>query len=65
MTIQTITIELPEATYRSATHLAQLTQRSLADILQESLARTLPPLDDVGREEALELAHMSLLLTTR
>lgn len=57
----TITLELPEALYRTASKLAQVTQRPLAEILQESLAHTLPPLDDVPAEEADVLARMSTL----
>jgi hypothetical protein len=52
MSTQTVTIELPEALYRSANQVAQATQRPLADILQESLAHSLPPLDDVPPEIA-------------
>ena len=61
MTSQSITIELPEHLYRSARHLAQATQRPLADILQESLSHTLPPLDDVSPDEAEALAQLSTL----
>jgi predicted transcriptional regulator len=58
---QTITLELPEHLYRMVSKLAQVTKRPLAEILQESLAHTLPPLDDVSGEEADVLAHMSTL----
>lgn len=58
---QTITLELPEHLYRTVSKLAQLTKRPLAEILQESLAHTLPPLDDVPAEEADVLAPMSTL----
>ena len=57
----TITLELPEPLYRTVSRLAQVTKRSLAEILQESLAHTLPPLDDVPAAEAEVLAHMSNL----
>lgn len=43
---QTITLELPEHLYRTVNTLAQVTKRPLAEILQESLAHTLPPLDE-------------------
>lgn len=61
MTTQTITLELPESLYRSASQIAQATKRPLADIVKESLAHTLPPLDDLSAEEAEILAHMSSL----
>jgi predicted transcriptional regulator len=61
MSSHTITLELPEHLYRAASKLAQTTQRPLAEILQESLAHTLPPLDDVSAEEADHLAQMSML----
>ena len=58
---QTITLELPEHLYRTVSKLAQVTNRPLAEILQESLAHTLPPLDDIPAEEADVLVHMSTL----
>jgi predicted transcriptional regulator len=58
---QTITVELPESLYRTVSTLAKVTKRPLAEILQESLAHTLPPLDDVPAEEAEILAHFSTL----
>jgi hypothetical protein len=61
MSTQTVTIELPEALYRSANQVAQATRRPLADILQESLAHSLPPLDDVPPEDVVELAHLSTM----
>lgn len=61
MSMQTVTLELPESLYRSAARIAQATQRPLVDILQESIEHTLPPLDDVSVEEAEELAQLSSL----
>jgi hypothetical protein len=61
MVSQTITFELPEHLYRTVHILAQVTKRPLAELLQESLMHTLPPLDDVPTEEAEVLAHMSIL----
>lgn len=61
MSTQTVTIQLPEHLYRSASQLAHTAKRPLAEILQDSLAHTLPPLDDVDPEEAEELARLSLL----
>ena len=53
--------ELPEYLYRTVSTLAQVTKRPLAEILQDSLAHTLPPLDDVPAKDAEVLAHMSTL----
>jgi predicted transcriptional regulator len=61
MPSQTITLELPEPLYRTVCTLAQVTKRPLAEILQESLAHALPPLDDVPPEEAEILARMSTM----
>lgn len=61
MSTQTVILELPETLYRSAAQVAQVTKRPLIDILQESIAHTLPPLDDVSPAEAIELAQLSTL----
>lgn len=61
MSTQIVTLELPESLYQSAAQVAEATQRSVADIVQESLAHTLPPLDDVSPAEATELARLSTL----
>ena len=58
---QRITLELSEHLYSTVSKLAQVTNRPLTEIIQESLAHTLPPLDDVPGEEAGVLAHMSTL----
>lgn len=59
--MQTVTLELPEALYRSAHQIAEATRQPLEAVLQASLAHALPPLDDVPPEEAVELAAMALL----
>lgn len=64
MATQTVTLELSESVYRSAIHVAQVTQRPLADILQKGIEHTLPPLDDLSSEEANELARLSVLTDT-
>jgi len=61
MSTQNVTIQLPEHLYRSANQLAFTMKRPLSEILQDSLAHTLPPLDDVPPEEADELARLSQL----
>ncbi len=61
MTTQTITLKLPEPLYRSARQVAEATRRPLEAILMDSIARTLPPLDDVSPAEAAELAKLASL----
>lgn len=61
MDTQTITLELPDPLYRFATEVAQATNRPVAEIIQESLARALPPLDDVPSDEFAEFARLSTL----
>ncbi len=61
MASQQITLELPDSLYRTVTKLAKVTQRPVGEILQESLAHTLPPLDDIPADEADVLARMSTL----
>ena len=38
MSTQTVTLQLPEHLYRSASQLARVAKRPLADILQDSLS---------------------------
>jgi hypothetical protein len=61
MALQIITLELPEELYHSADQMARVTNRPLAELVANSLAHTLPPLDDVPDEEAESLAKLSLL----
>ncbi|MBE2219997.1 MAG: hypothetical protein IAF02_00570 [Anaerolineae bacterium] len=61
MSTQNVTTQLPEHLYCSANQLAFTMKRPLSEILQDSLAYTLPPLDDVPPEEADELARLSQL----
>lgn len=61
MTTQTITLELSESLYRSAKHIAEVTKRPIEEIVEESLAHTLPPLDDVEADDAEILARLSSL----
>lgn len=64
MTMQTITLRLPEPLYRTARQMAQVAKRPIETVLQDSLMAVLPPLDDVGPDEALELARLALLNDT-
>jgi len=57
--MQTVTIELPEPLYRFACQVAEVTKQPLEAILRDSIAHTLPPLDDVPPEEAVELAKLA------
>jgi len=61
MTTQTITLKLPEPLYRSARQVAEATRRPLEAILTDSIARMLPPLNDVSPEQAAELAKLTCL----
>ena len=61
MTVQTITLRLPEPLYRTARQIAQVTKRPIEAVLQDSLSAVLPPLDDVEPNEAAELARLALL----
>lgn len=61
MTLQTITLRLPEPLFRTARQMAQVTKRPIEAVLQDGLAAMLPPLDDVGPDEAAELAGLALL----
>ena len=61
MTVQMITLRLPEPLYRTARQIAQVTKRPIESVLQDSLSAVLPPLDDVEPNEAAELARLALL----
>ena len=61
MTMQTVTLKLPEPLYRSARQVADATKQPLEALLTDSIARTLPPLNDVSPEEATELAKLASL----
>ena len=61
MTVQTITLRLPEPLYRTARQMALVTKRPIETVLQDSLSAVLPPLDDVEPNEAAELARLALL----
>lgn len=59
MTWQTVTLKLPETLYRFARQMAEVTQTPLEVVLRDSIAHTLPPLDDVAPGEAAELARLA------
>ena len=59
MTAQTVTLELSEAIYRQARQMAAVTRKPMETLLQESIAHSLPPLDDVSPQQAFELAQLA------
>lgn len=61
MTIQTVTLNLPESLYERAKHAAETLKRPVEDVIVDTLASTLPLLDDVPAEMVGELAAMTHL----
>ncbi|MBX7236160.1 MAG: hypothetical protein K1X65_17385 [Caldilineales bacterium] len=59
--MQSITLSLPEPLLRSARQIAEVTQRPIEHVIEDSIARTLPPLDDVPQAEVADLAALALL----
>ena len=59
--MQTVTLQLPEPLYYSARQISKATKRSVEVVLRNSITHALPPLDDVPKDEAAELAAMALL----
>ena len=57
MTTQ-VTVTLPDAVYRNAVRLAQLTQREVGDVLADTLALSLPMLPD-DTEVAVPIGELS------
>ncbi len=64
MSQTTITLEIPESLYRTASQVAKATKRPIEEIVRESLTHMLPPLDDVPTDQAEELALLSSLDNT-
>ncbi len=59
MTAQTVTLELSEAIYRQARQMAAVTRKPMETLLQESIAHSLPPLDDVSLQDSIQLAQLA------
>jgi hypothetical protein len=60
--VRTVTVELPETLYRQAEETAAATSLSLEEVLAQSIALSLPPLeDDIPTELRAELSAMMLL----
>ncbi len=57
MTMQRITLDLPEAIVERAQTAAQLLQRSLEDVLTAALAAALPDVEDAPPDMQAELAQ--------
>jgi len=58
MTIQTVTLNMPESVYQRAKQAADVLKRPVEDVIVDALASTLPSLDDVPAEMVSELAAM-------
>ena len=61
MTIQTVTLNMPESLYQRAKQAADALKRPVEDVIVDTLASTLPLLDDVPGEMVGELAAMAHL----
>jgi hypothetical protein len=61
MTLQAVTLHLPEPVYRRAKHAAEALQRPVEDLIIDTLTSTLPVLDDVPTEMVSEIAAMTHL----
>jgi len=61
MSTQAVTLNLPEPVYQRAKQAADILQRPLEDVIVDTLASTLPALDDVPAEMVSEVAAMAHL----
>lgn len=61
MSVQAITLNLPDIVYQRAKQAADVLKRPLEDVLVNTLATTLPALDDAPLEMASELATLAQL----
>lgn len=62
MTLKTVTVTLPETLYRRAKETAEATDRSLQEVLEQSIALSLPPLeDDLPANVRATLSALTLL----
>jgi hypothetical protein len=58
---QTVTLELPQTIYLPAKRMAEVTNRSLEDLLVRALEASLPPLDGLPSELAEDLVELESL----
>lgn len=61
MTIQTITLNLPDELYQRAKHAAEALKRPMEEVIIETLGAVWPPLDDVPPEMVGKLSQMSVM----
>ena len=61
MTVQSVTLRLPEPVYQRAKHAADVLQQPVEDLIIDTLTSTLPVLDDVPTEMVSEIAAMTHL----
>lgn len=61
MTLQSVTLHLPEPVYQRAKHAAEVLQQPVEDLIIDTLTSTLPVLDDVPTEMVSEIAAMTHL----
>jgi hypothetical protein len=61
MTVQTLTLSIPEPIYQRARQAAEVLQRPVEDVIVDTLATTLPILDDAPVEMVSELVAMAHL----
>jgi len=61
MTLQAVTLHLPELVYQRAKHAADVLKRPVEDLIVDTLTSTLPVLDDVPAEMVSEIAAMAHL----
>lgn len=61
MALQTVTLNMPESVYQRAKQAADVLKRPVEDVIVDTLASTLPSLDDVPAEMVGELAAMAHL----
>ena len=60
MSEATINVQLPQSTYRKLQHAAEMTYRTVGDVLRDAIESSLPALPDVPRPLGEKLAAMRL-----
>jgi hypothetical protein len=61
MTVQTVTLRVPEVTYQRARRAAETLRRSVEEVLVDAITVTLPLLDDVPAQITDDLVRMAFL----
>ncbi len=62
MAINSVTLQLPDSSYKRAQRAAMLLNRSIEDLLESMLNSALPALDDTSTNLATEMAQLPTLL---